>query len=116
ATFVTENNGFKAETNGSQAGFYLSTTSVFNKSDTSIWAFTPTGVDPIAGKSSSASKTVGLTLPPRSWAGWANLSGAQKLYIGMIQNIDVGVNDVDQTDNQNRGQGIDWVEIMVNLS
>jgi len=115
ATFVTENNGFKAETNGSEVGFYLSTTPVFSKSDTSAWAFTPTSVDPIAGKSLSASKTVDLKLPSRNWTGWANLSGTQKIYIGMVQNNGGSVNDVDQTDNQNRGQGIDWVEVMVNL-
>ena len=115
ATFVTENNGFKAETNGSEVGFYLSTTPVFSKSDTAAWAFTPTGVDPIAGKSLSASKTVDLKLPSRNWTGWAKLSGTQKIYIGMVQNNGGSVNDVDQTDNQNRGQGIDWVEVMVNL-
>jgi len=118
ATFVTEDNGFYAASNGSYAGFYLSTTPVFNKTDTSAWSFNPSGVfvDPIASKSSSAPQTVSLSLPPRNWTGWANLSGTQKLYIGMIQNVDIGVNDVDPTDNQNRGQGIDWVEIMVNLS
>ena len=118
ATFVTEDNGYYAASNGSYAGFYLSTTPVFNKNDTSAWSFNPSGVfvNPIASKSSSDPQTVNLQLPPRNWAGWANLSGTQNLYIGMIQNVDGGVNDVDPTDNQNRGQGIDWVEIMVNLS
>ncbi len=115
ATFVAENNGFKAESNGSEVGFYLSTTPVFNKTDTSAWAFTPKALSPIASKSDSGSQSVSLTLPPKGWAGWASLSGTQKFYIGMIQNNDGAVNDVDQTDNQNRGQGIDWVEIMVNV-
>ena len=115
ATFVTENNGFKAETNGSEVGFYLSTTPVFSKSDASAWAFTPKAIGGIAGKSPLTSQTATLTLPPKNWAGWANPSGTQKVYIGMVQNNDGSVNDVDQTDNQNRGQGIDWVEVMVNL-
>ncbi len=115
ATFVTENNGFKAEPNGSEVGFYLSTTPVFNTTDTSAWRFTPKAISGIAGKSVSVTQNVSLTLPPKSWAGWANLSGTQKVYIGMIQNNDGSVNDVDQTDNQNRGLGIDYVEILVNL-
>ncbi|PSB21646.1 hypothetical protein C7B65_03430 [Phormidesmis priestleyi ULC007] len=121
ATFVTENNGFKSAFNmvptdtRIQVGFYLSTTPVFNKSSTTAYNLARPSIDGIAGKSNSGPQNTSFKLPPANWIGWASPSGLQTVYIGMIQNNNEVVNDIDPDDNQNLGQGIDWVEITVNL-
>ncbi len=117
ATFVTENNGFKDATTQFDVSFFLSKTNVFNKDDSSAWAFNPPkSLNSIVGKGDSGTQTASLKLPTKAeWSGWANLSGTQTFYIGMIQNTDGAVNDVNPDDNQNRGLGIDFMQITVNL-
>ena len=121
ATFVTENNGFKDAFNATptdtqiQVGFYLSTTPVFSKSSTTAYTLAQPSIVGIAGKSSSTPQTTSFNLPPANWSGWASPSGKQTVYIGMIQNTNDGVTDINPEDNQNLGQGVDWVEVTVNL-
>ena len=116
AAFVTENNGFKGA-GTSTARFFLSQTSVFDKNNTSAyWSLGLRDLSAIASKSDSGSQPTSFKLPTKAeWTVWANLSGPQTFYIGMIQNIDGAVTDVNPDDNQNRGLGIDIVAITVNL-
>ena len=118
ATFVTENNGFKSAGTAFETRFYLSKDPVFDSTNLSpYWVLSPRSfINDIAGKSASAPQTTSLKLPSKDeWSVWKNLSGPQKFYIGMIQNTDGAVKEVDLSDNQNRGLGIDYIEITVNL-
>ncbi|MCY7322653.1 MAG: FG-GAP-like repeat-containing protein [Phormidesmis sp. CAN_BIN36] len=118
ATFVTENNGFKRAGTAFETRFYLSKDPVFDSTNLSpYWVLSPRSfINDIAGKSASAPQTTSLKLPSKDeWSVWKNLSGPQKFYIGMIQNTDGAVKEVDLSDNQNRGLGIDYIEITVNL-
>ncbi len=115
-TFVTENNGFKSANTPFEISFLLAKTPVFSKGDSNAWSLATASIDGgIAGKKDSGPQAINLTLPPRDWSGWASLSGQQTFYIGMIQNTNSAVNDVNPDDNQNRGQNIDWVAINVTL-